>query len=46
MWQVAVLIPILIWQLVTQNADRHTVAWFVGGLFTAMAVILSAHDGV
>jgi hypothetical protein len=42
--QVAVLIPILIWQLVTLRSSRHVVSWFIGGLFTSVAVVMSAHD--
>lgn len=43
--QLFVLVPILVWQVVTQRASRHIIAWFVGGLFTAFAVLISMNDG-
>ena len=43
--QVLVVLPLLIWQLVDHKASRHIIAWFVGGLFMIMAVVVSLHDG-
>jgi hypothetical protein len=43
--QILVFLPLLIWQLVVIKAERHIIAWFIGGLFMTMAVVLSVHDG-
>ena len=35
---------IAIWQLVDRHAENHIVAWFVGGIFTALSVVCAPQD--
>ncbi len=41
---VAVAFPITIWQLAVNHAEKHSVAWFIGGLFVLAATLMSIHD--
>ncbi len=34
----------MLWQLIVAGAERHIVAWFVGGLFAIMATTISVLD--
>ena len=43
--QVTVTLPIIIWQLAKDNAERHIVVWFIAGICVVIAVPLSIHDG-
>jgi len=40
----ALLTPFMIYELASHHAETHVVAWFVGGLFTIMAVVVSIND--
>lgn len=42
--QMCGLIPILIWQIVREHSQRHVIAWFIGGVCTSFAVVISMHD--
>ena len=39
-----VVLPIMLWQLISLGAERHMVAWFVGGLFAVTAAAISVLD--
>lgn len=39
-----VALPLMLWQLVNAGAERHIVAWFVGGLFAIIATTISVLD--
>lgn len=37
-------LPVIIYELVHKNSERHIVVWFIAGLFVLLAVPLSFHD--
>ena len=43
--QVVATLPVIIWELVTVNAEQHIVVWFIAGICVVIAVPLSIHDG-
>ncbi len=43
--QVLASLPVIIYELVHKNSERHIVVWFIAGLFVLLAVPLSFHDG-
>eukprot|EP01138_Halocafeteria_seosinensis_P007321 gb/GECG01007485.1/.p1 GENE.gb/GECG01007485.1/~~gb/GECG01007485.1/.p1 ORF type:complete len:423 (+),score=23.40 gb/GECG01007485.1/:1-1269(+) len=43
---VAGILPVIIWQLVKLHAERHVIAWFIGGVCVCIAVPISVHDMV
>lgn len=43
---VTLTIPLIIWQLIEYHAEKHIIAWFVGGICVCIAVPLAVHDMV
>lgn len=41
-----IALPVMIWQLMAHQAERHEIAWFVAGVFVIFAIPISVGEVV